>query len=308
MKIQIEKNSTNFDDLELLKCDNGAVKETIIIDTVSVSSEIFTKKYIFTLIKLAQQNGKFQHQWIDNNIEELNYQYLNSNDIVYNLEFVLHKDSMIYRHLIIRVIPTNEREINAFLSSLIRKHYCYNNRNVTLTLPLILEKEGIIDRSKTLNILGDYILIYNGNEGIDHWYVFNMYNVSEMETVIVYTKEILVKLLNKNRNDVLNLLKSVPICSNVENLVIMPKGDDEDEFRPYPKPEQVYRHFKGNMYQVLFMARNAENEDYMVVYKSLVNGANYVRSAENFMSKVDKDKYPEIDQYYRFERVYHPIG
>lgn len=310
MKIQIEKNSTNFDDLELSRDDNNSVlKETLVINITTVSPGIFTRKYIVNLIKSAQKDGKLQHLWINKKIEELNHHCLNSNDILYNLEFVLHDNDGDYHHMIIRVILTNKREINEFISLLIRKNYGHcTNKNVTLTFPLILEKEHILDRHKPLSILGDYVLIYNGNEDIDHWYVFNIYNVPETETVIVYTKGILIDFLKKNKDDILNLLISVPTYSNIKNLVILPKENISDEFRPYPKPEEVYRHFKGNMYQVLFMVRNAETEDYMIVYKSLVNGANYVRSAGNFMSKVDKEKYPEIDQYYRFERVYPPIG
>lgn len=31
----------------------------------------------------------------------------------------------------------------------------------------------------------------------------------------------------------------------------------------------IYRHYKGNRYQVLFLARHSENEEMLVIYKAL---------------------------------------
>ena len=39
----------------------------------------------------------------------------------------------------------------------------------------------------------------------------------------------------------------------------------------------IYKHFKGNLYEVLFIAKNSETEEDMVVYKSLRNGTMWVR-------------------------------
>ena len=38
----------------------------------------------------------------------------------------------------------------------------------------------------------------------------------------------------------------------------------------------IYKHFKGNLYEVLFIAKNSETEEDMVVYKSLRNGTMWV--------------------------------
>lgn len=74
--------------------------------------------------------------------------------------------------------------------------------------------------------------------------------------------------------------------------------------RDYPKPQEVYRHFKGNCYQIITLARNSETSEKMVVYQQLYAPYEiYVRPLEMFMSRVDTKKYPNETQKYRFERL-----
>lgn len=64
----------------------------------------------------------------------------------------------------------------------------------------------------------------------------------------------------------------------------------------------VYRHFKGNLYRVLAVALNTETEEQMVVYQDVVNTDKvFVRPMDNFLSKVDRTKYPDVKQENRFE-------
>lgn len=64
----------------------------------------------------------------------------------------------------------------------------------------------------------------------------------------------------------------------------------------------VYRHFKGNLYRVLAVALNTETEEQMVVYQDVVNTDKvFVRPLDNFLSKVDRTKYPDVKQENRFE-------
>ena len=66
--------------------------------------------------------------------------------------------------------------------------------------------------------------------------------------------------------------------------------------------DRVYKHFKGDLYLVLDIVINSETDEEMVLYESLYgNGIKYVRSKNSFLSKVDKKKYPNSKQEYRFE-------
>lgn len=63
----------------------------------------------------------------------------------------------------------------------------------------------------------------------------------------------------------------------------------------------IYKHFKGDYYLVLGLCKNADNLEDMVIYQALYGNCNiYVRSLEEFLSKTDKNKYPNVEQEYRF--------
>lgn len=67
------------------------------------------------------------------------------------------------------------------------------------------------------------------------------------------------------------------------------------------KEGQIYRHFKGDLMQIICVCKHTETKEELVVYEH--NGNIWARPKEMFLSKVDKNKYPECKQEYRFELV-----
>ena len=65
------------------------------------------------------------------------------------------------------------------------------------------------------------------------------------------------------------------------------------------KVGQTYRHFKGNIYKVLLLAKDSESTEDVVVYGH--DSQNWVRPLSEFVSEVEHQKYPAVKQKYRFE-------
>ena len=64
---------------------------------------------------------------------------------------------------------------------------------------------------------------------------------------------------------------------------------------------KIYRHFKGNLYKVIGFAKHSETLEDMVVYTH--DGTTWVRPYSMFSDKVDKEKYPNCKQEYRFVKI-----
>lgn len=68
-----------------------------------------------------------------------------------------------------------------------------------------------------------------------------------------------------------------------------------------PMPGDIYEHFKGNRYQVTAIAYDANTDEKCVVYQALYGDyLIFVRKFEEFISEVDREKYPDSPYRYRF--------
>ena len=66
---------------------------------------------------------------------------------------------------------------------------------------------------------------------------------------------------------------------------------------------KTYKHFKGHIVKVISIAKHTETEEMLVIYEHQGTNDIWARPYDMFNSLVDKEKYPNVNQQYRFEEV-----
>ena len=88
------------------------------------------------------------------------------------------------------------------------------------------------------------------------------------------------------------------------------------------QPGDVVKHFKRDLsaellkdepdkylYEVLSWARHSETDEKYVVYRALYGSREtWVRPFAMFMEEVDREKYPQAEQRFRFEKYDGPVS
>lgn len=65
----------------------------------------------------------------------------------------------------------------------------------------------------------------------------------------------------------------------------------------------VFRHFKGTTHKIITIAKNSETLEKLVIYTHDDDNMVWARPIDMFFERVDEEKYPEIKQEYRFEKI-----
>ena len=74
--------------------------------------------------------------------------------------------------------------------------------------------------------------------------------------------------------------------------------------RSNPKPQEMYRHRKGDIYQIRCLAKHGETGEMMVVYQAMHGAFQiYVISLSMFMKEIDTAVYSDAGQQYEFELI-----
>lgn len=92
----------------------------------------------------------------------------------------------------------------------------------------------------------------------------------------------------------------------IERLGRLEEGEKGDLTFSYDRdfqPGDIVKHFKGDLYKIIAFGTNTETEEKMVVYQGLKDQRVWIRPYDIFISKIDREKYPNAYQPYRFIKV-----
>ena len=62
------------------------------------------------------------------------------------------------------------------------------------------------------------------------------------------------------------------------------------EYINYPLPGEKYQHYKGGKYEVICLANHTDNNEALVIYKSLSFGSIYARPLKEWIELIGTEK------------------
>ena len=66
----------------------------------------------------------------------------------------------------------------------------------------------------------------------------------------------------------------------------------------------IFHHFKGHDYKIVTIGKDSETTNDVIIYQGTYDdNPVWVREYKDFFAKIDKKKYPDIKQKYRFEII-----
>lgn len=107
-----------------------------------------------------------------------------------------------------------------------------------------------------------------------------------------------------DKDEYVELDKEPDIKSVQDPLILEAREIRVGDIVRYFKREWINADSSEYLYKVLAFAQHTETGENLVIYQGLYQPFKIcARPYDMFMSKVDKEKYPEIKQEYRFEKV-----
>jgi len=75
------------------------------------------------------------------------------------------------------------------------------------------------------------------------------------------------------------------------------------EYIHYPLPGEKYQHYKGGKYEVICLSNHTDNNEPLVIYKSLSFGSIYARPLTEWIEMVNPQKAGTTYPINRFEKI-----